>query len=222
MKPASFNYEDVVKVCNELQKQGIRPTVKAVRAELGGSNSTILSYLHQWQESERVKSEGQGIDFLSKELKDMINAELFQYAKKCKTEIQEELTQIQDREQEARKLLKEAEEAKITFSKNIADLENELLTHKNLLATTKDELNIVKRELENERKSSENARIGAAEIKSKLKEFDRVLRENEALKKANIELEIKMAVIEAKSETVLSENKKLYETFIKKKELSHI
>jgi colicin import membrane protein len=48
---ANVTYEAVAKVSNELISEGLKPSVRAVRERLGGSNTTLVRHLRTWHEA---------------------------------------------------------------------------------------------------------------------------------------------------------------------------
>jgi colicin import membrane protein len=51
MSHQDVTYEAVEKACAAIIGQGVRPTVRAVRERLGGSNSTLVRHLRSWNEA---------------------------------------------------------------------------------------------------------------------------------------------------------------------------
>lgn len=87
-----ITYSDVAKAADQLTEQGLRPTVDAVRAQLGtGSKSTIVPHLRRWRSKQEKDSPVPDLAFVNgiqdfyrqaqSELEDNLNA--------LKTEIQE-------------------------------------------------------------------------------------------------------------------------------------
>jgi len=78
-----ITYLDVVKAANELQGNGLNPTVDEVRLRLGtGSKSTIVPHLRQWRRQQN-EAESIGVSEYSQELSPprllLMLKELFQY-----------------------------------------------------------------------------------------------------------------------------------------------
>lgn len=80
-----ITYSDVAKAAEKLTEQGLRPTVDAVRAELGtGSKSTIVPHLRRWRSKQENDSHVPDLAFVNgiqdfyrqaqSELEDNLNA----------------------------------------------------------------------------------------------------------------------------------------------------
>ncbi|WP_207386713.1 DNA-binding protein, partial [Legionella quinlivanii] len=69
---AKISFYDVAQQCNRLQLLGEKPSVRKLRAVLGGSFTTINEYLRQWREEQSLA--GTSEFEISKELQDVIQS----------------------------------------------------------------------------------------------------------------------------------------------------
>ena len=221
MNTSNINYEDFLKGVEELQQQGITPTLRLIRNQLGGGSFTkLLKFLQTWREQNEMANQS-GIE-LSQNLKQSLIAEFARVVKATRAQydakveeqekyyheamdlINEAESKVAQLEQELIEQKQEADQAILAFQRQLAALEQ-----KN--TTLEEQIKKLEHNLTEAIRTQESARTEAATSKLELKHAQQALEKSEkktedALKKQELlqkqvsELEVSLAVLKTRAE----------------------
>ncbi|SEG40461.1 replication region DNA-binding N-term [Legionella quinlivanii DSM 21216] len=185
---AKISFYDVAQQCNKLQLLGEKPSVRKLRAVLGGSFTTINEYLRQWREEQSLA--GTSEFEISKELQDVIQSEFVRIAKEVQSSMQgtleEKTADLEDALKEIKELNgknfnleikiaetnKHYEQHRIESDKKLAILEAEISYLKN-------EKEMLHKKLGEANKAKHDAEISAVEAKARLDEIKKQMKKKE-------------------------------------------
>jgi chromosome segregation ATPase len=103
----TINFEQVKQAADKLQSEGQKVSVRAVQSITGGSMTTVLELLRQWQQS-AVFSVGTE-ENISETLRAAISNEIAVNVLQCRAAMEDQIKAAEQRAQETGDLLKDAE-----------------------------------------------------------------------------------------------------------------
>lgn len=122
MSRPGITYEDVTAACEHLNSEGQAPTVRRLRAELGGgSNTTLLTHLNRWQQQRRAAL--QTDTHLPAKVVEALNRALAETSASARAERETEVAELNAQLAEAIQLLGAAEQATETLNEALAQVQ---------------------------------------------------------------------------------------------------
>ncbi len=106
-KKEQVTYQAVTKAINELKAEGQIPSVRLIRAKVGGSNSTLLEYLRRWQSEVALALATE--DNISEGFQQALKAEFGRMTLAIREKYEAALQQERQQNKESQELLTEAE-----------------------------------------------------------------------------------------------------------------
>lgn len=107
MRKDQITYATFIQAANEIRAEGQTPSVRLIRAKIGGSNSTLLGYLQQWRNDADLAASVD--DNISETLRQAILSEYGRVTKSMRDHLETQLSQERAQNKEAGLLLNEAE-----------------------------------------------------------------------------------------------------------------
>ena len=107
MAREGVNFEKVAGICDALQAEGRKISVRAIQAESGGSMSTVLEHYRCWQERQAVLQDKE--EKLSDQFKSALLAEISLHIEATRAGMIARLKEAEARAREGEELLREAE-----------------------------------------------------------------------------------------------------------------
>jgi chromosome segregation ATPase len=107
-KKEHVTYQQFVEAVAELKRDGITPTVRAVKTRITGRSDTLTKYLRQWHHDQAMASVLEGEE-ISETLKDAFFAELNRKTKQLQERLDGIIKKEQQQNKETNELLTEAE-----------------------------------------------------------------------------------------------------------------
>ena len=183
MAREGITYEQYKDVADRLKAEGIKPTVRKVRAELGtGSNATLLSHQNRYID-ERHSTDSKAVE-LPMTLVDAIKKTLVEASDKATAEIENNYQDAHSQLAEDAKMLAESEQV-ITSLKSQLDKQTsqaeaqERALEKSLAAVQKQveelqkQLNVLSTKLEESTRNQEVARTESAKAQLQVERADK-------------------------------------------------
>ena len=106
----TVNFEQVKRVADKLQQDGQKVSVRAVQRITGGSMTTVLELLRQWQQRQQTAVLSSATEEnLSEALRAAISSEIAENVSRCRAAMEAQIQLAEQRAQETGDLLKDAE-----------------------------------------------------------------------------------------------------------------
>jgi len=120
-KSAPVTYERFVEVANQLEQDRQRVSVRAIRTQIGGSNSKLMEFLRTWKAQKQLAN--QVDDDLSDGLRHALLAEFGRVVQSTRERLEAQLADERNSTQEALDALADLEKQLATKEQRIAALE---------------------------------------------------------------------------------------------------
>jgi chromosome segregation ATPase len=211
-----ISYEDVARIAGKLREQGIKPTVRLIRGELGtGSHGTISGHLATWRKQEDAKADSSYVDLLSSNLKNAIASEIQQTILKAKEDYQGKIDELETHlEQSSSEMLRlesqhsQDEEEKARLKAELESLKQRISEGESERAKLKDQLDKATQQVSHAQIEAAQAKVKLETImdthKKMLEDNQRLNEEVKSLAKELAKAERERAVAEARLEEVRS------------------
>ena len=106
----TVNFEQVKHAADKLQSEGQKVSVRAVQSLVGGSMTTVLELLRQWQQRQQsTLFPSAAEENLSETLRAAISNEIAVNVSQCRAAMEDQVKAAEQRSQETGDLLKDAE-----------------------------------------------------------------------------------------------------------------
>lgn len=167
---SAVTYQSVAKVCNHLRIIGEKPSVRKIKAELGGSHTVIGEFLKRWR-AETQLSESSDMA-ISEELQHAILAEFAQVALQVQSSFKET---IEENELDLKETSAALHECELTCRKQELEIDelkrklhNDTLNFEKKIAAYESSVNFLKdRELDLQKKCAEaNEKMHEAKVQT--------------------------------------------------------
>ena len=107
MNKNDITYAGFLDALRTIQAEGLTPSVRIIRARVGGSNSTLVEYFRRWRsEAESAKQIGENV---SSALLDALKAEFGRIAQIVRADSSAQISKAENEVKEISDLLKESE-----------------------------------------------------------------------------------------------------------------
>jgi outer membrane murein-binding lipoprotein Lpp len=184
----TINFEQVKQAADKLQSEGQKVSVRAVQSITGGSMTTVLELLHQWQQRQQSAVFPSGTEeTLSEKLRAAIGSEIFENVSRCRAAMEAQVKAAEQRAQETGDLLKDAETREEELRVTIEADKKEITSLATQLKMTESKVGELESKVEELRKVLLEAEKRAAVAETRVEERDKsikVLEERRAAAKA--------------------------------------
>jgi outer membrane murein-binding lipoprotein Lpp len=185
----NINFEQVKQAAEKLQLEGQKVSVRAVQSITGGSMTTVLELLHQWQQRQQSAVLSSATEEnLSEKLRAAIGSEISENVSRCRAAMEAQVKAAEQRAQETGDLLKDVENREEELRVTIEADEKEITSLTTQLRMTESKVGELEAKVEELRKALLEAEKRAAVAETRVEERDKsikVLEERRAAAKAN-------------------------------------
>jgi outer membrane murein-binding lipoprotein Lpp len=184
----NINFEQVKQAAEKLQLEGQKVSVRAVQSITGGSMTTVLELLRQWQQLQQSAVFPSDMEeTLSEKLRAAIGSEIFENVSRCRAAMEAQVKAAEQRAQETGDLLKDAETREEELRVTIEADKKEITSLATQLKMTESKVGELEAKVEELRKVLLEAEKRAAVAETRVEERDKsikVLEERRAAAKA--------------------------------------
>ena len=184
----TVNFEQVKRVADKLQQDGQKVSVRAVQRITGGSMTTVLELLRQWQQRQQTAVLSSATEEnLSEALRAAISSEIAENVSRCRAAMEAQIQLAEQRAQETGDLLKDAEIREQELLATIDADKKEITALATQLKMTESKVGELEAKVEELRKVLLEAEKRAAVAETRVEERDKsikVLEERRAAAKA--------------------------------------
>jgi len=184
----TVNFEQVKRVADKLQQDGQKVSVRAVQRITGGSMTTVLELLRQWQQRQQTAVLSSATEEnLSEALRAAISSEIAENVSRCRAAMEAQIQLAEQRAQETGDLLKDAEIREQELLATIDADKKEITALATQLKMTESKAGELEAKVEELRKVLLEAEKRAAVAETRVEERDKsikVLEERRAAAKA--------------------------------------
>jgi chromosome segregation ATPase len=184
----TINFEQVKQAADKLQSEGQKVSVRAVQSITGGSMTTVLELLRQWQQLQQSAVFPSDMEeTLSEKLRAAIGSEIFENVSRCRAAMEAQVKAAEQRAQETGDLLKDAETREEELRVTIEADKKEITSLATQLKMTESKVGELEAKVEELRKVLLEAEKRAAVAETRVEERDKsikVLEERRAAAKA--------------------------------------
>ena len=170
----TINFEQVKQAADKLQSEGQKVSVRAVQSITGGSMTTVLELLRQWQQLQQSAVFPSGMEeTLSEKLRAAIGSEIFENVSRCRAAMEAQLKAAEQRAQETGDLLKDAENREEEIRSTIDADKKEITALATQLKMTESKVGELEAKVEELRQSLLAAEKRAAVAETRVEERDK-------------------------------------------------
>ena len=184
----TINFEQVKQAADKLQSEGQKVSVRAVQSITGGSMTTVLELLRQWQQRQQSAVLLFGAEEnLSEKLRAAISSEISENVSRCRAAMEAQIKAAEQRAQETGDLLKDAEISEEELRATIDTDKKEITALATQLKMTESKVGALEAKIEELRKALLEAEKRASVAETRVEERDKsikVLEERHAAAKA--------------------------------------
>jgi chromosome segregation ATPase len=184
----TVNFEQVKRVADKLQQDGQKVSVRAVQRITGGSMTTVLELLRQWQQRQQTAVLSSATEEnLSEALRAAISSEIAENVSRCRAAMEAQIQLAEQRAQETGDLLKDAEIREQELLATIDADKKEITALATQLKMTESKAGELEAKIEELRKALLEAEKRASVAETRVEERDKsikVLEERRAAAKA--------------------------------------
>jgi outer membrane murein-binding lipoprotein Lpp len=185
----TINFEQVKQAAEKLQLEGQKVSVRVVQSITGGSMTTVLELLRQWQQRQQSAVLSSATEEnLSEKLRAAIGSEISENVSRCRAAMEAQVKAAEQRAQETGDLLKDVENREEELRVTIEADEKEITSLTTQLRMTESKVGELEAKVEELRKALLEAEKRAAVAETRVEERDKsikVLEERRAAAKAN-------------------------------------
>ena len=182
-------FEQVKQAAEKLQLEGQKVSVRVVQSITGGSMTTVLELLRQWQQRQQSAVLSSATEEnLSEKLRAAIGSEISENVSRCRAAMEAQVKAAEQRAQETGDLLKDVENREEELRVTIEADEKEITSLTTQLRMTESKVGELEAKVEELRKALLEAEKRAAVAETRVEERDKsikVLEERRAAAKAN-------------------------------------
>lgn len=216
MNKNDLTYAAFLNAVRVIQAEGLTPSVRIVRARVGGSNSTLVEYFRQWHsESEATQQIDENV---SSALSDALKAEFGRIAQIVRTDsaarlakADGEVKEISDLLKESERNLERSESQNQATAAHLLELEKKLAAQEARLLDSKEEIARLNDKLSETADALARSQAQAEQSLSTLKTVEQKISgqhtEIESHRQARHAAEVRAAVAESKLEEQRNKNK---------------
>ena len=184
----TINFEQVKQAAEKLQLEGQKVSVRVVQSITGGSMTTVLELLRQWQQRQQSAVLSSATEEnLSEKLRAAIGSEISENVSRCRAAMEAQVKAAEQRAQETGDLLKDVENREEELRVTIEADEKEITSLTTQLRMTESKVGELEAKVEELRKALLEAEKRAAVAETRVEERDKsikVLEERSAAAKA--------------------------------------
>ena len=173
----TINFEQVKQAADKLQSEGQKVSVRAVQSITGGSMTTVLELLRQWQQLQQSAVFPSGMEeTLSEKLRAAISSEIFENVTRCRAAMEAQVKAAEQRAQETGDLLKDAETREGELRVTIEADKKEITSLVTQLRMTESKVGELESKVEELRKALLEAEKRAAVAETRVEERDKSIK----------------------------------------------
>src|SRR5664279_3367778 len=105
----TINFEQVKEAADKLKSEGQKVSVRAIQSITGGSMTTVLELLRQWQQRQQTVVLPGGTEEISEKLRSAIGSEISENVSRCRAAMEAQVKAAEQWAQETEELLRDAE-----------------------------------------------------------------------------------------------------------------
>ena len=181
----TINFEQVEQAAEKLQSEGQKVSVRAVQSITGGSMTTALELLRQWQQLQQSAVSPSGMEeTLSEKLRAAISSEISENVSRCRAAMEAQVKAAEQRAQETGDLLKDAETREGELRVTIEADKKEITSLVTQLRMTESKVGELESKVEELRKVLLEAEKRAAVAETRVEERDKSIKVLEARRTA--------------------------------------
>ena len=173
----TINFEQVKQAADKLQSEGQKVSVRAVQSITGGSMTTVLELLRQWQQRQQSAVFPSGMEeTLSEKLRAAISSEISENVSRCRAAMEAQVKAAEQRAQETGDLLKDAETREGELRVTIEADKKEITSLATQLKMTESKVGELESKIEELRKVLLEAEKRAAVAETRVEERDKSIK----------------------------------------------
>jgi len=173
----TINFEQVKQAAEKLQLEGQKVSVRAVQSLTGGSMTTVLELLRQWQQRQQSTLFPSAIEEnLSEKLRGAISSEISENVSRCRVAMEAQIKAAEQRAQETGDLLKDAEIREKELRATIDADKKEITALATQLKMTESKVGELESKVEELRKVLLEAEKRAAVAETRVEERDKSIK----------------------------------------------
>jgi len=170
----TVNFEQVKQAAEKLQSEGQKVSVRAVQSLTGGSMTTVMELLRQWQQSAVLPVGTE--ENLSETLRAAISSEISGNVSRCRAAMEAQVEAAEQRAQETGDLLKDAENREEELRATLDADKKEITTLTTQLKMTETKVRELEVKIEELRKDLLEAEKRAAVAETRVEERDKSIK----------------------------------------------
>ena len=173
----TVSLEQVKVAADKLQSEGQKVSVRAVQSITGGSMTTVLELLRQWQQRQQSTVFPSATEEnLSEKLRAAISSEIFENVSRCRAAMEAQLKAAEQRAQETGDLLKDAENREEELRATIDADKKEITALATQFKMTESKVGELEAKIEELRKALLEAEKRAAVAETRVEERDKSIK----------------------------------------------
>ena len=172
----AINFEQVKRAADKLQLDDQKVSVRAIQSITGGSMTTVLELLRQWQQQQSAVFPVGTEENLSEKLRAAIASEISENVSKCRAAMESQIKAAEQRAQETGDLLKDAENREEELRATIDADKKEITALATQLRMTESKAGELETKIEELRKALLEAEKRASVAETRVEERDKSIK----------------------------------------------
>ena len=172
----TVSYEQVKQSVDKLLSEGQKVSVRAIQSITGGSMTTVLELLRQWQQRQQTVVFPGGTEEISEKLRSAIGSEISENVSRCRAAMEAQVKAAEQRAQETEELLRDAETREGELRVTIEADKKEITSLATQLRMTESKVGELESKVEELRKDLLEAEKRAAVAETRVEERDKSIK----------------------------------------------